>query len=79
MKIKTNYAYVDEDGVFVPTGREVEVSESWLKAQNELADRFNLIRHEVLEEGRKADKPAKPTKPADKPTKPTNAESDEEL
>lgn len=43
-------SFVDEKGVLRQAGDHVEVSEKYLKEQLEVAEKFNLPKHEVLVE-----------------------------
>ena len=51
-------SFVDEKGVLRQAGDHVEVSEKYLKEQLEVAEKFNLPKHEVLVEDVEAQRAA---------------------
>lgn len=50
VKIKTNSAFVGEDGKFINAGEIVVVSEDFLATQNKLCAEFGIVQHEFIAE-----------------------------
>lgn len=49
-RVRLAVAYVDKDGVFRAPPEEVDMTKELLDKHNELADMFNLPRHDVLDD-----------------------------